>query len=314
MSLTRDYICVIGSSNVDYFYVGDVSLFKENSNRGHMLTSPGGVGRNTCENLIRLGNNVEFITAIGDDFMADYIKSSCRELGIGLDHSIFVKDHTSSVYIAILDENSDIEAEMCDVDLLDAFTPQAINKRRDFITKAKVVVCAGVHIDAVRETLKICEDSNTPVFVDPISIDYAREYSPIIGKFHTIKPNKKELEILADMKINSENDIKLAIKKVLQQGTQRIFVSLGTKGCVYADQQGNYIFKKIKANDKMVNATGGGDAFMSALVHSYMHDFNIETTLNWACAAGEVAVLSEKTVSPEMSPKAILNIIRRKYE
>lgn len=308
----HDYICVIGSSNVDFCYAGEVSLFKENSNRGHMLTSPGGVGRNTCENLIRLGNKVEFVTAFGDDFMSDYLKKSCSDLGIGLDHSIFVNNHTSSVYISILDENSDIEAEMCDVDLLDAFSKEAIDERADFITGAKVVVCAGLHVDAVNETLKVCKKKDIPVFIDPISIDYAREYKPIIGQFHTIKPNKAELEILADMKVNNEDDVKVAIDKILEKGTKRIFVSLGTKGCVYADSQGNYIVKKIIANDKMVNATGGGDAFMSALVHSYMHDFDIEKTLDWACAAGEVAVLNEKTVSPEMSTEAIEQIMRRK--
>ena len=61
------YIAGIGGANMDIHGRSDRQLIMRDSNPGSLHTSLGGVCRNICENLARLGETVRLITVVGDD-------------------------------------------------------------------------------------------------------------------------------------------------------------------------------------------------------------------------------------------------------
>ena len=85
-----------------------------------------------------------------------------------------------------------------------------------------------------------------PVYVDPVSTAYARVLAPHIGRFDTAKPNKMELEILSGMEISSHEDLLRACEIVLGKGLKRVFVSQGKGGCLYMDQTGRVLERKLR--------------------------------------------------------------------
>ena len=76
-------VAVVGGVNVDIAGTRDTKLLSGDSNPGRVTVTLGGVGRNIAENLSRLGNRVQLITALGGDAHAARVQESCESLGIG---------------------------------------------------------------------------------------------------------------------------------------------------------------------------------------------------------------------------------------
>ena len=87
---------------------------------------------------------------------------------------------------------------------------------------------------------------------------------------------------------------------------------MGEDGCFYMDQQGRQLHRKLKPLDQMVNATGGGDAFMAAVIYSYLHDLDLDQTLDYALAAGLAAISHERTINPYISIDMLEKILKER--
>lgn len=77
-------VIVIGGVNCDISGTPEEALRLGDSNPGSITLTAGGVGRNIAENLARLGRRVSLLTALGEDANGDFIRASCRVLGIDL--------------------------------------------------------------------------------------------------------------------------------------------------------------------------------------------------------------------------------------
>ena len=53
--------------------------------------------------------------------------------------------------------------------------------------------------------------------------------------------------------------------------------------------------------DKMVNATGAGDATMAGILHATRKGLSESEILDWALGAGLVAISGKDTINPDMS-------------
>ena len=223
-----------------------------------------------------------------------------------------VENHPSSTYISILDEKGDMFVAMSDMAVLQKMNMDYLETKANIITGAKIITCDSGLPSEVLEGILDTFGRQQPVFIDPVSCAYAEKIKPYVGKFHTIKPNRMELEILADMPIRNDDDLKKACEIVLDKGVQRLFVSLGGDGCFYMDKEGRQMQRKLKSLEEMVNATGGGDAFMAAVIYSTLHDLSIEETLDYALAAGLAAISHERTINPEMSIETLEKILKER--
>lgn len=308
----QDYVVGIGAANVDIHGHSKKPINLRDSNPGHLNVSAGGVTRNVCDNLSRLGASVKLITALGDDVYGEQIRSECAAAGIDLSHSMEVENHPSSTYISILDEKGDMFVAMSDMAVLQKMNVEFLETKSGVITGAKLITCdSGLPAETLEGILDLF-GGQQPVFIDPVSCAYAEKIKPFVGKFHTIKPNRLEAEILSGISINNNEDLKRACDIILAKGVQRIFVSLGREGCFYMGRDGVQIHRKLKPLDEMVNATGGGDAFMAAVIYATLHAFDIEQTLDYALAAGIAAISHEKTINPKMSIEILEKILKER--
>ncbi|MEG1984878.1 MAG: PfkB family carbohydrate kinase, partial [Oscillospiraceae bacterium] len=64
--------------------------------------------------------------------------------------------------------------------------------------------------------------------------------------------------------------------------------------------------------DEIVNATGAGDALMCALTYSWVNGFDIEKSIDYALAAGILAILAYETISPLMNVDLIEKTIKER--
>ena len=302
-----EYVSIVGGANVDIQGFPKEKFILKDSNPGYVKTSLGGVGRNIGENLARLGVYTKLITVIGDDANGNNILENARSVGLDMEHSMKLKEDSTSTYLALLNEKGDMEAAVSSMDIFDNMTVNFIEDKKAIIENSKVcVIDTNIPQDVIK--FIITNFKGVPFFLDTVSTSKARKVKDVIGYFHTIKPNKYEAELLSGMEINSKDDVKKAAEIFLDKGVKRVFITLGEKGVYYNDGVNENFIKNPKVN--IVSATGAGDAFDAGLVYCYLNDFNIEKTAYFSMAASILTLLHENTINPNMSEDNINKLIK----
>ena len=295
------YAVVVGGVNVDIGGRSQGPLVAADSNPGSVSITLGGVGRNIAHNLSLLGTDVRLLSAYGDDLNGERVAASCSSLGIDLSHALRVTGGTTSTYLYLTGPDGEMALAVSDMEICSRITPAYLAANLPLLQNAQVVV-ADTNIPP--ESLQyLAENCNVPLFIDPVSTKKAEKLLPILGKIHTLKPNRLEAELLSGVKIESHEDVKRAADRLLQLGIHRLFISLGADG-VYAAMEGDAV-QLPNLPGRMVNTTGCGDAFMAAIVWAYLEGMDLKTTALAGLAAGSIAMESPETINPAMSAEAL---------
>ena len=249
-----------------------------------------------------LGLDVRLLTVFGDDLNAQKIAASCAELGIDVSHSPFLPDEHTSTYLFINDERGDMSLAVNDMDIYRRLTPQFLAQRQKLLDGAQVV---AADTNPPAETLRYLADHCTaPIFCDPVSTVKAEKLRPILGKLHTLKPNRIEAELLSGVKIRDKKSLRLAAERLLETGLRRVFISLGNDGVFAADHERAIHLPVIPGT--MVNTTGCGDAFMAAIIYAYLRGTDLANTARMGLAAASIAMESDETINPAMREDELL--------
>ena len=298
---TGSYAVVVGGVNIDIGGRSFAPLVPKDSNPGKVRLSLGGVGRNIAHNLSLLEIDVRFLTAFGDDVYAQRIAASCGELEIDISHALQIPGGATPTYLFLNDCDGDMALAMSDMEICARITPAYLAANLPMLNNAQVVV-TDTNIPA--ESLRYLADHCTaPIFADPVSTAKAEKLRPILGKLHTLKPNRIEAELLSGVEITDDKSLEKAAQTLLDTGLHRVFISLGTEGVLAADR--HQMLRQPCFPAEMKNATGAGDAFMAALAWAYLEGTDLQETAKAAAAAAAIAVESGETINPALSPDTV---------
>lgn len=297
-----DYITVIGGSNVDITGFPNKSLIPGDSNPGKVKISLGGVGRNIAENLVHLGVSTKLITAVGEDIHGRKIIEHANTIGMDMKNSLVLNSTPTSTYMAILDEKGDLNLAISHMDIFDEMSIDFIQEKRQVIENSRICV---IDTNMPEELIHYVLDSfrNTEFFLDTVSTTKAKKIISKIGRFHTIKPNKIEAELLSGISIETQDDLERAADYFLDKGVQRVFITLGSKGVFYSDGSVSELIPNPKVD--VVNATGAGDAFVAALAFSRFNNYDIRKSAHFSMAASILTLGHEDTINPNISRENI---------
>ena len=290
------YAVVVGGANVDIGGRSRGKLVAGDSNPGRVGLSIGGVGRNIAHNLSLLGADVRMLTAYGDDLYGQGLMEACTAAGIDMSHARLLRDEATSTYLYIAGEDGDMALAVSDMAICDRIDPEYLAANYALLQNARVIVC-DTNIPA--ESLEyLTKQFDAPIFCDPVSTAKAEKLRPILGRLHTLKPNKMEAELLSGVPIREKADVEKAAEKLLSMGLQRVFISLGGDGMYAATREGSLWMENLPCT--MVNTTGCGDSSMAALVWAYLEELSLQDSVRAALAAGSITIESPQTISPEM--------------
>ena len=295
--MQKPYVAVCGNVNVDICGTAFAGLIAKDSNPGTVRLSLGGVGRNVAHDLRLLGLDVTLLTALGTDLFSGRVLQSCRELGIDLSHARTVPGGRTGTYLVVVDKDGDPAIAVCDAELIGQLTPDFLAAQLPVLNAAEAVVLdTNLSENAIRY---LSENCTAPLFADPVSVSKAGKLLPVLGRLHTLKPNRLEAELLSGVRITDRESLRLATDRLLHTGLRRVFLSLGSEGAFCAER-GNSVLLPCPQTTP-VNATGGGDAMMAGLVTAWCEQLPLEEAGRLALACGSIAVESIETVNPEIS-------------
>ena len=297
------YVTVVGGMNMDIGGRPYKKLVAKDSNPGAVRMSPGGVGRNIAHNMSLLGLDVRLLTAFGDDVYAQKLAAVCGELGIDISQSPVIPGGHTSTYLFVNDESGDMQLAVSDMDIYDHLTPQVLQSRRQLLDGSQVVVLdTNLPAETVAWVAKNCR---APIFADPVSSAKAEKLRPVLGRLHTLKPNRIEAELLSGVAISDDASLRRAADALLETGLHRVFISLGADGVFAADRSGQVLHLPAPEGN-IVSTTGCGDSFMAALAWAYLQGSDLERSARAGLAASTITMASADTINPAMSEEALL--------
>ncbi len=301
-----NFVTIIGGSNIDIQGAPNNDVVMFDSNPGKVDISLGGVGRNICENVSKLGVNTKLLSAIGNDVYGNKIIHDCKKMNIDISDCYISDSAPTSMYLSILNNDNDMQLAISHMDIIDKIDIDYIASKHNSIKDSlAIVIDTNLNSEVIDYITKTY--TNIPIFVDTVSTHKSLKIKDIIGRFHTIKPNKYEAEILSGIKINSKEDLQTCANYFLNQGVKNIFITLGQDGVFCANENKTFHLPGIKVN--AVSATGAGDAFISGLVYSHLNDLSLEDTAKFSTASAILTLLHKNTINPAMSVDSVQKIL-----
>jgi pseudouridine kinase len=323
----RGYVAVVGGINMDIqgraggvFVLGD-------SNPGRSFMSPGGVGRNVAENLVRLGLSTELVTVMGDDTLSAELAKSCGRQGIGIRGALRLSSTPASQYICLLDGGEETRGRLIGavaaMEAFDRLTPERLMERAGLLDAASLVfVDANLPAESIAWLAErygrgrpspVLGGTKPRLAFDPVSTAKARKAVDVIGAFDFAKPNRAEVEVLSGVHVASKADLPKAVAVLRDKGLGDVFVSLGAEGLYYEGIGPNGALQRgivIPPALPVVNVSGAGDAAGAALAWGLLSDLELSQRAAFAVCAAALTTTSPETVCQELCAARLVELAK----
>lgn len=272
-------IAVIGGMNMDIGGSANAALRLRDSNPGLVSLRPGGVGRNIAHDLRLLGAEVSLVSAVGDDAFGQELLASCEALGLDVSMTQIRPRERSSTYLYVNDDSGDMLLAVSDMDIVDRISPQVLEPLLSRLNGFDAVVLDANLSQAALNDL--AEKLTVPLYADPVSTAKAGKLLPILPRLRAIKPN-----LLEARSLTGEREPEKAARALLDQGVQRVFLSLGEEGMLAAS--GESLLRLPREETLVINTTGAGDAATAAMVWADVMGLDLWQSAKAAQLAGAV--------------------------
>ncbi len=204
-------VCVIGASNVDILsQVYTPSLIMQDSHKGAIRISFGGVARNIAENLCRLGIPSILMSVAAKDILGtvlmEHMKSTALS-SLDCSHMLLLNDANTSCYNAFHNEQGEMVYAISDMDIVEEMNIAYFATKRSCITSSSFCV---LDTNLSQESLNyiVHDIKGTQYIVDTVSGAKAHKVQPCIDGIFLLKTNVAELaSVIKDLHSSYYNDI-----------------------------------------------------------------------------------------------------------
>jgi sugar/nucleoside kinase (ribokinase family) len=232
----------------------------------------------------RLGLNVTFVGIVGDDVFGHYMLGEMQKRGIDTTHCIISNQETTGFSVILSQPNdrailthagSIASLRYRDINQGLFKTAKHLHLGSFFMLKHLQKDVAALFQNAKAAGLTTSIDTN----YDPLET-WDSGLSEVLKYTDVFLPNETEL-----MQISRQTSVEQALEHFRDIPT--LAVKLGSKGGL-AKQQGRTVTAP-PLNVNVVDTTGAGDTFDAGFLYGYLHGWNLEKSLQLACACGSLS-------------------------
>lgn len=120
-----------------------------------------------------------------------------------------------------------------------------------------------------------------------------------------VKPNNDELGEIFNVKIDDRATAAVYARKLKEYGAENVLVSMGGKGAVLIDENGEERFRAALQGET-VNTVGAGDSMVAGFIAGYRQTKDYDYALLLGTAAGSATAFSEGLGNKETINKLLL--------
>ncbi|MDX4013040.1 D-glycero-beta-D-manno-heptose-7-phosphate kinase [Aliarcobacter skirrowii] len=287
-------ILVIGDLMIDHYLWGScdrispeapvqvVNVKKENSVLG-------GAG-NVINNLVSLGSSVEVISVIGDDSVANELKTLLSNIGVAFDNLVVEKGRKTSKKSRLMASNQQVLRY--DSESVDEISKKSSNKILEILEKNIKNYSAIILSDykkgvltttLTQDIIKLANKHKIKVLADPKGKDFSKYKGA-----YTLTPNKKEAMEATNIDIKDEKSLVEALKSLKQNCNLEVsLITLSEQGIAIFDDE---LFTSPTAAREVFDVTGAGDTVIASITFALSCGVDIKKALYFANLAAGVVV------------------------
>jgi pseudouridine kinase len=293
---------VIGAAGVDIVGRLRDDLHLGSSNPSHIRSAFGGVARNVAENLARLGQPVQLITAVGQDAVGEQLLAEARQAGVDVSNALRTEEYPSGAYLAVLDARGELQLALDDMRAISAITPEYLDNHISLFNDASLLfVDTNLSVKALSRAIFHARRAGIPVCADPTSVILSRKLSSHLKKITLITPNSAEASALCGQPVDPKNKKQTleAAKCLVAQGVQIAILTLAEFGVSYATSQTSGNLPAIHTD--IVDPTGGGDALTAAVLFGLLNDMPLDDAIRLGVSAATLTLQYPSAVVPDLT-------------
>ena len=287
-------ILVIGDLMIDHYLWGSCDRISPEApvqvvNVKKESSVLGGAG-NVINNLVTLGSVVDVISVIGNDSVANELKSLLEKIDVPTSNLVVENNRkTSKKSRLIASQQQVLRYDMESIDDINENShKQIIQTLEKNIDKYSSIILSDygkgvLTTNLTKEIIKIANKNNIKVLVDP----KGKDYSKYKGSY-TLTPNKKEAMEATNIDIKDESSLIEALKSLKTQCSLEVsLITLSEQGIAIFDDE---LTIKPTVAREVYDVTGAGDTVIASIAFALGNNLDIKDAIYFANLAAGVVV------------------------
>ena len=300
----KNGIVVIGATFVDIKGYPLSQYIPAGRNSGRVVQVHGGVCRNIAEDIANIELRPTLISVVDHSGLSTDVIEKLNKHQCNTRYIRRTEDGLCT-WLAVFDNSGDVVASISKRPDLSEIE-RILDEEGDEIFREadSIAVEFDIEVPILKRVLALAEKYHKEVYAPVSNMSIAVERRDLLKRISCIVCNLQEAGILFsdnydDLEVAELQDI--IARKIQLAQIPRMVVTLGAKGAVYADQNGESGFcppRKVDVND----TTGCGDAFFSGVAIGLTYG----KSLGEACAIGTrlaaSVIVTDENVCPRFLP------------
>lgn len=274
------------------------------TNLGNVLMTHGGVARNVAVNMANLGAEVEFVTMLDDDSLGREARLRLRGAGVKLTHAVSTPDKGMGMWLAVFNEKGDLAGSV-------SHMPDASPIERLFDEKGEEIIrsCRGVALEidlsekVSERVFELAERFDKPVYAIVANMSVILRRPDFMARTACVILNEIEAGRLFGREIRAlspEETLEAVSEAASAMGIRSIVVTMGARGAVYLDAENGLRGVCPAVPCRVVDTTGAGDAFFSAVVESLARGMRLDDAVTCGARLASMTVSTSESTCPHV--------------
>lgn len=287
-------ILVIGDLMIDHYLWGKCERISPEAPvqvvNVHKESSVLGGAGNVINNLRALGSNVEVISVIGNDEVANELKNLLKNIDVKSDTLVVEENRKTSKKSRLIASQQQILRY--DKESIEDISQNSCNEilknlEKNISTYNAIILSdygKGVLTTSLtKDIISLANENSVKVFVDPKGKDYSKYKNA-----YTLTPNKKEAIEATNIDIKDEASLLEAIKKLKESCNLGVsLITLSEQGIAIFDEK---LEIKPTVAREVYDVTGAGDTVIASIAFAISNGLDIDEAINFANLAAGVVV------------------------
>ena len=298
---------VVGAVFVDVKGFPEDNYIPTGRNAGRVEFVHGGVGRNVAEDIANVELRPRFVSLVDDNAEGEAVLKKLRNHKVNTDYVLSVPDGMG-MWLAVFDNSGDLAGSISKRPDPSALV-QLLEEKGDeiFADADSIVVEIDLDKEVVKQVFKYAEKYHKKVYAVVANMSIASQRRDFLQSTDCFVCNVLEAGILfvTDFsRLSPEELCEELSRRVVSARIPAVVVTLGSKGSVYADMQGN---KGVCPAEtvQVRDTTGAGDAFCAGVAMGLTYGKTMPEALEIGTRLAASVITVSENVCPRFLPREL---------
>lgn len=298
---------VIGTVFVDVKGFPEDRYVPTGRNAGRVEFVHGGVGRNVAEDIANVELRPKFVSLVDDNAEGEAVLKKLRNHKVNTDYVLSVPDGMG-MWLAVFDNTGDLAGSISKRPDSSALIALLDEKGDEIFADAdSIVVEIDMDKEIIKRVFKYAEKYNKKVYAVVANMSIASQRRDFLQFTDCFVCNVLEAGILfvTDFsRLSPEELCEELSRRVVSARIPAVVVTLGSKGSVYADMQGN---KGVCPAEtvQVRDTTGAGDAFCAGVAVGLTYGKTMAEALEIGTRLAASVITVSENVCPRFLPREL---------